>query len=686
MRFFTVALTFGLGLSHVYAASNSPALLPVHGIYGLPSKQAGVVSTPLPSYISSDFLAAIGYDVGVPTDAINWFRSETTRLFPISVIETVTPENKSRTYAVSMQITRADQYSVNKPDGNVDVYLPLAVNVYFTNILTGEVLYSATRTRYTNLTVTQAAYTAGTSKVQIEQAYRDNLKQLTTAVLEQANTEFKPLQISATVTDTWKGDYIVNKGVDAGIAVGNELVSADGSGLKIIQSGKTYAVGVPTLGVIHKGDQLSFFSTVAAADVKKPRVLILDADTPSDYPGSYAATQFAQSLGSQASFTIVPVNPTFQAVLNDISTNQGLQQQEVTQQRQLPNYFLRMKVLPPVIYELPSNHEFSKARVFRSVAFAELVDTSGRVVYATQAEDRILDQVVDGGMAFDAKDRFKVLYANLINTLSKQFIKDVKFSTVELPLGQGASKEVTVKDQVGLLATGESIRVYRKLTSIDGVSEPVAVPIWDAQVTDRHGSDVNASLVLPSGDASHSMDVDGKNDVVIVEGSGTSSASNLAFSLCDTVNDIGTLHLPAINDVSYFALGANFKLPYFAGHYAIDNKTLPDALGQYANVGFAKPVVVANINTAMCLQPLVKITETSRSCKGDGFCEIKLQVAAGVQVLHGTEKGVKKVLSVDDTISNAPEKDINIYESYHALLKTIELMPQAISQIDISHF
>jgi len=682
-----VAVLAALATPAIWANDNTPVLLPAHGIYGLPDKISGSLG-PLPPYINKDFISAIGYDTGAPTDAINWFRSETSRLFPAMVIDTVNPTNKSRTYAVSMQITRADEYSVNKPDGNVDVYLPLAVNVYFTNILTGEVLYSATHTRYMNLTLTQASYTSGKAAGDIQQAFRDNLKQLTTAVLEQAQHEFKPLQISATVVDSWKGDYILNKGVDAGIGVGDELVSVDGSGLKIIQSGKTYAVGVLTLGKIHTGDQLSFFSTASAADVKKPRVLILDADTPEDYPGAYASTQFSQSLGSQAAFTILPVNPNFQAVLNDAAMNQGLQQSEVTQQRALPNYYLRFKVLRPVMYELPSNHQFAKARVYRTLAFAELVDATGRVVYATQAENKILDPVIEGGMAFDPKDRYKVLYANLINDLSKQFASGVKFSSTSLSVTQATGKDVTVKDSLNVLTPNQSVRVYRTLKSIHGVNEPVLVPIWDAQVQTRNGTDVTAALVLPSGDTSQSLSVNANEDTVFVDGTGSVNASNVSFSLCDSSRDIGTIPVPAMSDVVYFSLGSNFKLPFFAGQYVVggNHKNLPDALTQYANAGFAKPVLMPNLTTNKCIQPLVKVAETSRTCKGDGFCEVKLQVLSGIQVFQGQDKGMKKALGVEDVISNAPEKDIDTYVSYHALLKTIELMPQVISQADLNQF
>lgn len=673
----------GLGSAHALDV-RAPVLLPAHGIYGLPAKSGGTLVNPLPSHISPDFISAIGYDSGPPIDEIGWFRAEMVRLFSSAVVDSVTPQNKYRTYAVSLQITRADEYSVNKPDGNVDIYLPVAVNVYFTNILTGEVLYSSSRTGYFNLTETQVNYSAGKSKSRIEQAYRENLRGLTTAILTQASVEFKPLHISANVTDEWNGYSIINKGIDAGIAVGNELVNQDGSGLKIIQSGKTYAVGVPTLGVVHKGDELSFFSTAAANDVRKPRVLILDADTPADFPGAYASTQFSENIGGKSSFSILPVNPDFQAVLNDVSENQGLKQEEVTQHRVLPGYFLRLKVLPPVEYELPSNHEFGKVREFEGTAFAELIDASGRVVYATSAEERLDDQVISGGMAFDIKDRNKILYGNLLDTLSKKFIKDVRFSNSELSLKDVSPDKVVVSDHAGLLALGANVRIYHKLDSVKGIADAVMVPVWDAQVSERNASDVVLSLVLPTIQSSRPLPLDAMKDSVIVEGSGTSTVSRLAFSMCDVSRDIGGIHLPALNDVAYFSLGSSFKQPFFSGNYIVGggNRSLPDAVADLSHAGFSKPVSVLTTATPLCLEPLLKITETDRKCTSEGVCDIALSILAGIQVLHGDVKGPKKALSVDVKIGNAPQDGLDAFEARRALLKVIELMSQAVAQID----
>lgn len=674
-----------------------PALLPAQGIYGLPGKGSdGALTAALPPHISADFLTAIGYMSGAPTGAIHWFQSEAKRVFPTSVIATVTPQVKHRTYALSLQITRADTYSVpSRMNATVDVYLPLAVNIFFTNILTGEVLYSTSRTKYTVYTTSQANYDSGQYKGPVQQAYRDALKELTTAALEQAVREFKPLRMTAKVLDEWKGYYVLDKGMDGGIATGNELVNASGAGLKIINAGRSYAVGIPTLGDIHKGDELSFFSTVAAADVRKPRVLILDGGTQEDYSGAYAATQFSESLGTRASFTILPVNPDFQAVLNDIASNQGLKQAEVTQKRALPNYFLRFKVLRPLVYELPSNRNYGRAQVFDVSGFAELVDQSGRVVYATSAQTDITDTLVEGGKSFDQADRKKILYGNLLKSLSDRFVQNVRFSRSELFVQKTDGDKVVVSDQAGLLAPGQNAKIYRQV-SVKGIAEPVLVPIWDAQVKERQGNDIRLELLLPMLESGKPVAVNEK-DVLAVNSAGNTTSSRLAFSLCDTVADIGTLHLPShsmteekdsdLKDITYFSLGEHFKQPFFVGHYIVGagGKPLAEALANFTYAGFSKPVSVPVSQTSLCIKPLLKVVETSRKCAaGAPTCDLGINVTTGIQILQGDKKGPTKLFGMNAEINQAPAKDVDAFEARKVFLKTIELMPKAISTIDVS--
>ncbi len=680
---------FCISLASMAATPAGPFLLPASGLYGLPEKTGNDIKLPLPAHIHDDFLTAIGYKQGAPVDAINWIQSEVKRLFGTSVIDTVTMKNKFRTYAVSLQVTRADQYSVDKEDGNTDVYLPLGINIFFTNIITGEVLYSASKTAYTNLTETQDNYRSGRSSERIQAAYRENLKEVLTSVLTEASAKFKPLQISARVVDDWKGYLILDKGVDVGIAAGQEMLKESGEGFRILYSGKTYSVGgSPDLGEIKEGDEVSFFSTASASDVKKPRVLIIDADSPSDILGSYASTQFAEELGAKASFTIIPVNPNFSKVLHDVASNQGLRQDEVTQNRELPNYFLRLKVLQPVVYELVSNQSFGKQRVFEGSAFAELLDKTGRVLYATEVHEEIRDTIVSNGMAFDLRDRQKILYGNLLKTLSEKFIKDVRFSRNELSIQKVTDEAVVVNDQAGLLVINQNARVMHKLKKYDGIQEVVLVPTWDLNVVERSDSAATLQRDLPTQGKGLPIQAHGDDLVVVESSSGKNSQSRLSFSLCDESQDIGTIKIPELKDLAYFSIGKVFQQPFFGGDYPVsaNHKGLAAETASFDQYGFKK----ADKPTAVtpppyCLSPLIKVTETSRKCAGEGSCDVTLNIIAGIQVLSADKvKGPKKILSVDYKISNAPENGLDLFVKRKVLLKAIELFPEVLKQLDVS--
>ena len=71
-----------------------------------------------------------------------------------NLTQQIDAKNRYRTLAVSVQVTRASRFEVNKKDGTRDIYLPLTLSLYFSNPLTGEVLQSFNQTRVTTFTST----------------------------------------------------------------------------------------------------------------------------------------------------------------------------------------------------------------------------------------------------------------------------------------------------------------------------------------------------------------------------------------------------------------------------------------------------------------------------------------------------------------------------------------------------
>lgn len=674
-RFLAVGVML-LGLGRAEAAALS--LLPVEGLYGIPDSDQAAQG-----HVHPDFIQAIGYGGAAPMPVNRVFQEAMQQNFGPSLIQTVTAQNKYRTYAASLQVVRADQYTVKRPDGNVDIYLPLTLNLYFTSLLTGEVLFSKSATSYSYLTETQEQYAAGASRGRISAAYSQSTEKLVRQLVKDAAGQFNPLTIEAHILRQWEGFSIIDKGMDAGIGLGVELLNPQGAGLKVVHTEPGYAVGIPTLGEVGAKDTLSLYSTAASHDIRKPKVLVMDADTPEGLSGQFAAIQFSENVGNKASFTIVPVNPTYQAVLQQIVRNGGLQQAEISQRRELPDYFIRIKILPPQQYDLATNQSFGRQRVFSGTAFAELVDQHGRVLFSTRANTELQDQLITGGMAFDVNDRYKVLFSNLLDTLSQSFIQQVRFNREELTLQQVDDRSVIINDPAGRLAVGQNVHLFRRLPAMDGQPE-FQVPIWELQVDERQSSQVKASYLLPFSEG-HRLPA--RNDDLVKVDSGTASPpSTLRLAPCGGAMDKGSVPVRGLADLGYFVAGARLGLPFYGGDYAVNAGRVPlaEALARLQYAGFAKPVRVESPAPTYCLEPLAKVDETRRECdESTGLCTLEFQIVTGWQARPSSGgQSIRKLLSVQSRFEKVPQDSVSEYAARRILEKIQELSPQALQQVE----
>ncbi|MCC2636606.1 MAG: hypothetical protein K0Q68_325 [Moraxellaceae bacterium] len=663
-------------LAAAEAAAKPPALLLVPAIYGLKS-DAG---TGKPAHIHDDFLRAIGASATTrPEAVIARLRARFDEAFALEKVERITPANKYRTYAVSLEVLRADQYQVSRPDGTVDIYLPVSLRLYVTSLLSGEVLYSRALTSYRNRNELKEDLLSGAAATRIDADYLHNVLELVDRVIAETRQQFQPFQVRATVVGRPLGLYVVDRGMDAGIGKGTELVNASGAGIRILHTGKTYAVGEATLGDIQSGEELAMYSTAAAADIVKPRALVMNADTPADLPGAYAAVQFAENLGNRVAFTVVPVNPDFQSVLQFVATTEGVQQAEVTQKRVLPDYFVRIKIPEPEIYQLPTSKGFSKVRVLVGSAWAELLDRQGRVVYVTQASEQIEDQILEGGIAFESADRRKVLYGNLLKTLGEQFIRDVSFRQDSLTVTT-AGEQVQVADPQRSVSAGQSLRLYRPLT-LAPVTEPVLVPVWDMTAQAPVAGMVALERQLPVAQPEEKIR---KGDVVLLQVSGAGSGEAQAAALCPTLQDKGAIALRDVRALAYFAIGSGSRLPFLGGDTSLSYAfpTLSSERDRLQRSGFASPLAGTVASPALCYQPLIKIDELSRRCDdGSGLCEVELQIAAGVNLLHQGQPAGRKILQAKSQLRNVPQADSATFIQIQASQKLYPLLVDSVRQL-----
>ena len=323
------------------AAEAGINLYPVKGIFVAEEKEGAKAGR-----ISKDFESAFDKKA-----AISFYQEEFKKLFG-NMVTNITDQNKFKTFAASVQIIRASKYQVEKPNGTVDTYLPVTLSFYITNPMTSEVIFRNTQTEYP-APYNEPKGSQDASKV--KKLYNDTFKSLLSDALKNAKEKFTPFAIETHIKTDWKGYLVFDRGLDEGISKGDTLTDAKGNQVSIIHAGNKYAVGLPLLGDPDKDAAFVKFSNTSVADLKKPRALVLNGGSPEDFSGEVPTQLFSDALGNKASFSIVPINRTFAAVQKAYVEDTKVSQ-KVTRSREVPEFFIRTKMLNPIFLEIYYNY------------------------------------------------------------------------------------------------------------------------------------------------------------------------------------------------------------------------------------------------------------------------------------------------------------------------------------------
>ncbi len=378
-----------------------------------------------PSRINLDFRAAI--ESGEQSYFARRFRER----FP-ACAQTISEANYRRTYAVSLQIARASRYTVSKADGTVDLYAPVTGSLYFTNVATGEVLYAATRTTIKTVSVMPDQAEPGKRIVGL---FVESFHDVVDDLVGDAAKRFNPMTVGATVRAIWNGLAILDGGTDQGVGHDDTLIDERGNELRVISSAPSYAVAVAELGTLAAGVKFSKVTNQTLAEIRKPRVLPLVVRAPQDFPDEVLVQLFSDALGSEAVISLVPVNRTFGAVVRTMGGQMDFSEEKL-RARELPQFFVRLSVIDALSYDRPTNLKYKTLRVTLALAYAELIDRAGRVLYAAHATERVEDEITSG-MALDLRARKEVAVKNALLALAKRFAAEFKFETAKIEITQG---------------------------------------------------------------------------------------------------------------------------------------------------------------------------------------------------------------------------------------------------------
>ncbi len=601
-------------------------------------------------------------------DLRDTFKNLSKQVFPSYIVDNITSKTRNQTWVLSAEVVRASRYNVNKGTTS-EVFLPITVSLKLTNIMTGEVLFSRNYTEIQPTSFLTAELNNDTTKQALKTHYQTLLKSSIEGVLKEAAQAFQPSRISSQVQKNWKGYIILDKGLESGIGNNDELVDTTGnSTVRVIHSEPEYAVAVPILANEIRKDMI--FEKIATSTrnaVRKPKALLADVSISKGLSASLVEQLFSDNLG-EASFSLLPINSRFTQLSQSISQETDLSQEHIaaldvakssnSNFRPLPDLFLRVSVAEPLIYSLPSVTGDVQHRVVESRVYGDLLDNTGRVIFAAQAKDRI-EENIPKGIGFDTNARTEVATKNALLDLAKQFSTQVKFNRFSLKVDDVNQDILEVIDNDGQLQIGAAIKVFRKI-NVEGMD--VLVPLWEARVEQRGTNKAIARLLLPISATSDQTLKPKSNDIVLLDSATQGGASGVAFCK-DNPNTVDDIKFGNIPQQAYYFVASKSKVPVYGAMTSyIGQNSLAESVQKITqNTGFraaVKPQFFYPSDQA-CLFTHYKIMVTNKdNCnafqESDSICQLKVMTGIAIK-----KKGIQgEVVESLGLSQNSDIKDV----------------------------
>ena len=609
-------------------------IYPSKGIFGLeqgcrtdPSKYEANGSS-----IVCDFSQAIDNEV-MRKQAEQFFVQGLKQSFGEQVVDTISQKTKNRTYIASLEVLRASEYIVKK-DSTAEIFLPVTLSLKLTNVLSGEVIYSDSATLSQPIQVLTTEIDSTTTKTAIKQKFQSTLLTLTKQVTEELKSKLKISETETQVIDRWKSYLVLDKGFKQGIAAQDELSSIDGDLIRVVHADSDYAVAVPIL-MQGRSKRFSKVSTNTRQAMNKPKALVVDVLTYQGESKDLIEQIFSDAVGEQASFTLTPVNRRYSAMAQSVSEQTALAQSEDINQRELPEFFIRINVIPVIAYQQQIG-KITQQQVLHSEVFAEMIDRSGRVIYSAHATDDIKD-VISEGMGFSLEARKEVVLKNALLKLGKQFQKGIQFTRSDLKVSSSSGHNITIDDAGKRLSTGMKVHVYH---SDKAAGRNILIPTWEATVLERQGAKVTAQLDFPV-NSSDRLPVR-SGDSILIDSSAPVGDSKQSRVLCPSLHteQVGEIPFYGFGPLIYHAFSSQSKRPFYATGSGFKGQTLlkDSVVAMTENAGFKKNMKVNfHIPTDECLQPVLKIEvkQDSIKCNADKTnCDATLVMASGARIFN----------------------------------------------------
>ena len=295
-----------------------------------------------------------------------------------------------------------------------------------------------------------------------------------------------------------------------------------------------------------------------------------------------------------------------------------------TANRKTPDLFIRLRVAEPIVYEARTNLDFKTVRHYETLAFADIIDSNGRVNFSAIGKDVIEDSIthnVGAGIA----ERREVSVKNALLDLAQKLAKlsEPRREQVEVTAGAyiASAGKVFSPQQKGVVLRKAKIQLGKS-------SEQVWIPTTEAFVEPgEDASKMHLSLGLPLINPEEKINV---GNVFEVQRLGVTPRTTQTFTVCGPTESLGTLLTPSLLDLTSQALGSKMPGMLYAPSVVEDAKNLISAINNFESaVQWKIPTI------SMCVQPVERVNAGEDLCPSQ--CDRSITARYTMRVKAGSE-------------------------------------------------
>ena len=518
----------------------------------------------------------------------------------------LTQKTGAHTFAVSFHLTRMATYTARKPDGNVEIRTPVTGSIYFTNVLTGEILFTATSTNAALSLVSGKALGEAALRAEADKLYAASLSALIEQLCKQANAGFQPRALEAKVTALHNGMLLLAGGYQQGFQSGDSLEDEQSNLIRVVYAGPDYAVAQPVLADgVQPGASFRKYVVGKIDGRLRPRATVVVDQVAPGFSQEYVAQLFSEELGQQAPLTMVQVNRNFAALLKSIAQQASLATAS-TAQRDTPDLLIRLRVADPILYEARTNLGFRTVRSFEANAYAEIIDTSGRVLFTSAGHERQKIEV-NNGFDLDPAARREIAIKNVLLNLAQQMGKLAEAKPDATTVARVNADGIFLPTPAKVYPQQAAGYLLRPTEfKLNGKTVKLLFPLSEAVAARRIGNETLVATVIPLG---RDKAVPAAGDVFETLQLGVTPKSAAAFSLCGDSETLGALRTPEFENLASMALAKAMPGNYYAPDIkAIADDTVNGGTGFRSAIKWTIPAVPS------CVQPVQRVDLAGEEC------------------------------------------------------------------------